>query len=59
VAVSGGLAGAGDLLLEPARRELRRVGPPYVVEPIEIVLGRLGSDATLAGAGLAALEDRP
>jgi glucokinase len=55
VAITGGLSAAGELLLEPARRELRRVGAPYVVERMEIVLGELGGDATLAGAGLSAL----
>jgi glucokinase len=56
VAVAGGLSAAGELLLEPARSELRRVGPPYVVERMEVVLGELGADAALAGAGLAALD---
>jgi glucokinase len=56
VAVTGGLSAAGDLLLEPARAELRRVGAPYVVERMEVVLGELGADSTLAGAGLAALD---
>jgi glucokinase len=56
VAVTGGLSAAGDLLLEPARAEQRRVGAPYVVERMEVVLGELGADSTLAGAGLAALD---
>ena len=55
VAVTGGLSAAGELLLGPAREELRRVGPPYVVGRMELVLGELGPDATLAGAGMAAL----
>jgi glucokinase len=56
VAVTGGLSGAGELLLEPARAELARTGAPYVVERMEVVLGELGADAALAGAGLAALD---
>jgi len=56
VAVAGGLSTAGDLLLEPARRELRRVGTPYIVGQIELVQAELGRDATLVGAGVAALE---
>jgi glucokinase len=56
VAVTGGLATAGELLLGPARQELHRVGPPYVVAHVEIALGDLGTDAALVGAGLAALS---
>ena len=56
VAVAGGLSTAGDLLLEPARRELRRVGTPYIVGQLELVQAELGHDATLVGAGVAALE---
>jgi glucokinase len=56
VAVTGGLSAAGELLLEPARAELRRVGPPYVVDRMELVIGELGADAALVGAGLAALD---
>jgi glucokinase len=56
VAISGGLAAAGAALLEPARAEARRVGPPYVVDGLEVVPGELGAEATLAGAGLAALD---
>jgi glucokinase len=61
VAVAGGLAAAGDLLLEPARRELRRVGAPYIVRDVEVVPATLGADATLVGAGELALDraDRP
>jgi glucokinase len=55
VAVAGGVAAAGDLLLDPARAELQRVGVPYLVDELQIVLGALGAEATLAGAGLAAL----
>jgi glucokinase len=55
VAISGGLAAAGELLLGPAREELRRVAPPYVAGRMEIVLGELGTDAALTGAGLVAL----
>lgn len=56
VAVAGGLAAAGELLLEPARHELRRVGTPYVVGRLEIVPATLGADATLVGAGVVAAE---
>lgn len=56
VAVGGGVAGAGDLLLEPARRELHRVGAPYIVDRIEVVPALLGGEATLAGAALFAYD---
>lgn len=54
VAVAGGVARAGDLLLEPARRELRRVGVPYIVDDIQIVPAHLGDMATIEGARLLA-----
>jgi glucokinase len=56
VAVAGGLAAAGELLLAPARRELARVGAPYIVGRTEVVLAELGRDATLVGAGEIALD---
>lgn len=52
VAVAGGVAGAGALLLEPARRELRRVSPGYIADRIDLVPAVLGPRATLIGAGL-------
>lgn len=54
VAVVGGLAGAGEFLLAPARRELARVGPPYIVANLPVRIGRLGQRATLVGATLLA-----
>jgi glucokinase len=55
VAVAGGVAaGAGDLLLDPARAELSRVGPPYVVAGLRVVPAELGASATLAGAAVLA-----
>lgn len=56
VAIAGGLAAAGDLLLEPARRELERVGAPYIVRDVEVVIAALGQEATLVGAGELALD---
>jgi glucokinase len=55
VAVAGGVAAAGDLLVAPAREEMRRIGPPYVVDRIRVVPAELGSSATLAGAALLAV----
>jgi glucokinase len=55
VAVGGGVAGAGELLLGPARRELRRVCVPYLTHAVELVPAHLGREAALIGAGLFAL----
>jgi glucokinase len=55
-AVGGGLSSAGELLLAPARKELARIGTPYIVSRLEVVVATLGRDATLVGAGIAALE---
>lgn len=54
VAVAGGVAAAGELLLAPARAELRRVGVPYVVADIDVVAAELGRSATLVGVCLLA-----
>jgi glucokinase len=59
VAVAGGLSAAGELLLEPARRELQRVGAPYIVGRLELVPAELGADAALVGASLSALPAPP
>lgn len=49
IAVGGGVAGAGELLLAPARRELARAGAPYIVRDIELVPAELGAAAGLWG----------
>ncbi|UJA21037.1 ROK family protein [Thermoleophilia bacterium SCSIO 60948] len=54
-AVGGGVMAAGDLVLEPARRELReRALPPQDETPV--VPAELGPDAGMVGAALMALE---
>jgi glucokinase len=50
VAVAGGVSLAGERLLTPARRELARVGVPYIAERVTIVPATLGETATLVGA---------
>ena len=59
IAVAGGLAGAGELLLGPARTEMRRVGAPYIVSGIELRAAMLGSEATLAGAAMLSAQKAP
>lgn len=56
VVIAGSLAEIGPPLLEPAEREWRRVGVPYLVEGVELVRARFGGDAALVGAGLAARD---
>ena len=59
IVVGGGVADAGDLLLEPARRELRRRVRVAPVERIEIVRAELGYEAGSIGAALWGAEQLP
>jgi glucokinase len=55
VVVGGGVAEAGELLLEPLRAEVeRRAGRVAPLHAIEIVRATLGADAGAVGAALAA-----
>ena len=57
VVIGGGVAVAGDLLLDPARETARQFVLPGVGERTEIRLARRGGDAGVRGAALlAALE---
>ena len=56
IVVGGGAMAAGELLLEPAREELRR----RAVEParsVRVSAAALGEDAGMVGAGLMAAEE--
>lgn len=54
VVVGGGVAEAGDVLLEPIRQEVeRRAGRVAPLHAIEIVRATLGADAGAVGAALA------
>jgi glucokinase len=56
IVVGGGVAAAGDLLLEPAREELRsRALPP--MNATRVVAAELGGDAGMIGAATLALEE--
>ena len=57
VAIGGGVSGAGDLLLEPARESARRFILPGVGERTEIRLARHGAEAGLLGAALLAGQE--
>ncbi len=50
IVVGGGLGLIGDVLLDPLRAAVARLGPPAVDPPIQVVAAALGDDAGLAGA---------
>jgi glucokinase len=52
IVVGGGVAAAGELLLEPARRELRRRVTMMPLERIAVVPAELGARAGAIGAAL-------
>ena len=56
IVIGGGVIAAGDLLLGPAREELRkRALPPMNETPVREAV--LGSDAGMIGAAAMALEE--
>ena len=59
IMVSGGVAGAGEFILGPAREAVQeRMMPPYL-EGFELRYESLGNDAALLGAGALAFEQLP
>jgi len=54
VVVTGGLSLARELLLVPARTEMRRVGTPGIVGGLDVRVGDCGADAALLGAAIEA-----
>jgi glucokinase len=56
VVLGGGLMQAGDLLLEPLRREVPEWAQPLAAESVRIELTKLGEDAGLLGAARLALD---
>jgi glucokinase len=56
IVVGGGLSGAGEWLLEPARRTMQRWGQPLAVREVRVVRSRLGGRAGLLGAAKLALD---
>ncbi len=56
IVLGGGVMAAGELLLEPARRELRaRALPP--MNAVEVVAAELGPEAGMIGAATMAREE--
>ena len=56
VVVGGGLARAGEVLLEPARRVVAERALPAARDVVRVTLAVLGPDAGLIGSGLVAFE---
>ena len=56
VVIGGGIAAAGDLLLEPIRAELRRRVTTTSLDEVEIVTAELGTWAGAIGAAIHGAE---
>jgi len=50
IVIGGGVAAAGNLLLDPARRTLRQWAQPLAVKQVRIARSRLGARAGILGA---------
>jgi predicted NBD/HSP70 family sugar kinase len=59
IVLSGAIASAGDLLLDPVRQEAARRLPPGLAEQIRIEMSPLGDDGIAIGAARAAMLARP
>lgn len=57
IVVGGGVAGAGDLLMKPARQALRAYAMGAVAEGLKLVPAALGAEAAAIGAALLAQAD--
>ncbi len=56
IVLGGGLFQAGEILLEPLRKEFKKWAQPLAARRVELELTRLGEDAGLYGAGKLAWE---
>ncbi|RKY72628.1 MAG: ROK family protein [Candidatus Latescibacterota bacterium] len=56
VALTGGLANAGDLIFEPVRRTILERGFPGVKEKVRVIPTELGEDAALLGSAKIAID---
>jgi glucokinase len=59
IVIAGGVAGAGDLLLTPARAEARARAFGFAYDACRIVPGHLGSRAGIVGSALFARRSAP
>jgi glucokinase len=56
IVIGGGIAEAGELLLEPVRAVVAEQALPTARDGVRIVPAELGPDAGLVGAGLVAFD---
>jgi glucokinase len=59
IVIGGGVMAAGELLLEPARSEMRVRALPPQAETTQVLAAELGPDAGMIGAATMALEEVP
>ncbi len=57
IVIGGGAMAAGDLLLEPAREELRARGLPPNRDQVRVVPAKFGPEAGMLGAAVMALDE--
>jgi glucokinase len=57
IAVGGGISGAGDLILEPARETMKEMLMGDILHSVKVVTAELGNRASFVGAALLALEN--
>jgi glucokinase len=56
VVLSGGMIGAGEMLMEPVRRTVKEMAFPQAQKRLEVVFAHLGGDAGFIGAAGCALR---
>jgi glucokinase len=56
VVLSGGMIGAGEMLMEPVKGTVREMAFPQAQKGLEVVFARLGGDAGFIGAAGCALR---
>ncbi len=56
VVLSGGMIGAGEMLMEPVRRTIAEMAFPLSQRPLQVVFATLGGDAGFIGAAGCALQ---
>jgi glucokinase len=54
--IGGGVAEAGEIILEPVRRGLREFAYPLLAEGVRVIAAKFGNDAGLVGAAALAWE---
>ena len=57
IVVGGGAMAAGDLLLDPAREEMRARGLRPNRDQVKVLPARFGPEAGMLGAGVLALDE--